>query len=487
MSEKTRSVTRESLHTESTKLSGNMGVSELVMSVLAFSSPLTTVAGFIPVLLLFSGPTAPGIYILLTVMLLLFSVGFVRMSHRVQNPGGFYSFVTAGLGKPAGLGGALLAVSGYLFIGFFAPTLFALTLQGFVVSFGGPDIPWYWFALVIIATTTTLAYRRIDLSAKVLTIVMMLEVVVVIVFNVFAFTSGASTPDQETAFSIPWFTDAGLGLALLFAVGNFFGFEATVIYREEVRDPERTIPRATYIAVVGIGVFYAIAAWAYIAFVGAGDVQAVAAENTVSLFDDTVTALVGKVFAEIATLLLITSILASMLSIQNIAARYSFSLAVDHVFPSFLGRVHRRHRSPYLAALAVGGIWALATIVFSILGVPPELLYPVASGSGSFAVLLLLFITSLAVLVFFLRRRRTTPESVWKTIIAPAMSAVFLGLITYLAIVNYPELIGGDILLTVVFMAFTFALFFGGIVYAVYLRRKRPSVYARLGRQSVKS
>ncbi|MFP3458104.1 APC family permease, partial [Psychrobacter sp. SIMBA_152] len=63
---------------------------------------------------------------------------------------------------------------------------------------------------------------------------------------------------------MPWITDPSLGLALLFAVGNFFGFEATVVYREEVRNPNTTIPRATYLAVVGIGLFYALAAWAYV-------------------------------------------------------------------------------------------------------------------------------------------------------------------------------------------------------------------------------
>ncbi|WP_156316474.1 APC family permease [Leucobacter japonicus] len=456
------------------------------MSVLAFSSPLTTVAGFIPVLLMFSGHTAPGIYLLLTVMLLIFSVGFVRMSRSVENPGGFYAFVTAGLGKPAGLGGALLALFGYLFIGFFAPSLFAVTLQGFVVNtLGGPDIPWYFYALAIIAITTFLAYNRIDLSAKVLTVVMLLEVVVVVTFNVFAFATNAGDAGHDAGFALPWITDAGLGLALLFAVGNFFGFEATVIYREEVKNPERTIPRATYLAVIGIGIFYAVAAWAYIAFLGSDSAQAAAEANTVNLFGDAVTGLIGKTFADIAVVLLITSILASMLSIQNIAARYSFSLAVDRVLPAALGKVHVKHKSPHLSALAVGLLWAAAIVLFTVLGVPPENLYPVASGSGTFSVLLLLFITSIAVFVYFVRKRRTQPESVWKTLVAPAISAVFLGLITYLAITNYSDLIEGSVVMTVIFMSFTFALFLGGIAYAVYLRRRKPEVYARLGRQSV--
>lgn len=470
--------------TQENKLSGNMGVGELVMNVLAFSSPLTTVAGTLPVMLLFSGHTAPGIYLLVTLMLLIFSVGFVKMSRSVEAPGGFYSFVTAGLGKPAGLGGALLALVGYIFIGFFAPSLFALTLQSFVVNtLGGPDIPWYWYGLGIIAITTLLAYNRIDLSAKVLTVVMLLESTVVIIFDVAAFASGDVS--QGVGFSMPWITDAGLGLALLFAVGNFFGFEATVIYRDEVKNPDRTIPRATYLAVVGIGLFYAVAAWAYTAFLGADNVQEEAKANTVNLFNDGATVLVGKIFADVGIVLLITSILASMLSIQNIAARYSFSLASDGALPKVLGRVHPRHKSPYVSAVGVGLLWAVATVVFTVVGVAPEALYPIASGSGTFSVLLLMFITSFAVLVYFVRRRSFAPDSVWKTIVAPIVSVVFLGLITYLAIANYPELIGGSALMTAIFMTFTFALFIGGILYAYVLRQKRPDVYARLGRQKV--
>ncbi|WP_217375714.1 APC family permease [Paenarthrobacter ureafaciens] len=470
--------------TQEDKLSGNMGVGELVMNVLAFSSPLTTVAGTLPVMLLFSGHTAPGIYLLVTLMLLIFSVGFVRMSRSVEAPGGFYSFVTAGLGKPAGLGGALLALVGYIFIGFFAPSLFALTLQGFVVTtLGGPEIPWYWYGLGIITVTTLLAYNRIDLSAKVLTVVMLLESAVVVIFDVAAFASGDVS--QGVGFSMPWITDAGLGLALLFAVGNFFGFEATVIYRDEVKNPDRTIPRATYLAVVGIGLFYAVAAWAYTAFLGADNVQDEAKANTVNLINDGATALVGKIFADIGVVLLITSILASMLSIQNIAARYSFSLAADGALPRILGRVHPRHKSPYVSAVGVGMVWVVATVVFTLVGVAPEALYPIASGSGTFSVLLLMFITSFAVLVYFVRRRSFAPESVWKTIVSPIVSVLFLGLITYLAIANYPELIGGSAVMTAIFMTFTFALFIGGIIYAYFLRSKRPEVYARLGRQKI--
>ncbi|WP_413098416.1 APC family permease [Streptomyces sp. Inha503] len=456
------------------------------MSVLAFASPLATVAGTMPVLMMYSGKTTPGIYIIMTVMLLIFSVGFVKMSRSIENPGGFYSFVTAGLGKPAGLGGAFLALTGYLFIGFFSPPFFAVTLQGFVTkTLHGPEIPWYWYALAIIAVTTFLAYCRIDLSAKVLTTAMILEVVIVVVFDVVSFSTSGERVAHGIGFSMPWFADAGIGLALLFAIGNFLGFEATVIFRDEVKDPGRTIPRATYLAVAGIGVFYVVAAWAIIAFIGADRVQEVARTNTVGLFNDSAGQLIGTVFSDVVSLLLITSVLATMLSTQNIAARYSFSLAKDGALPKVLGRVHERHHSPYVSALTAGILWAVATVVFTVLGVGPDTLYPIASGSGTFNVLLLMFVVSLAVLVYFLRRRRESPESLWDTVVAPAISAVFLGAVTYLAITNYSELIGGSTLVTVIFMAFTFALFIGGALYALYLRKKRPEIYARLGRERV--
>ncbi|MEU7488097.1 APC family permease [Streptomyces sp. NPDC042319] len=472
--------------TEELRLRGSMGVGELVMSVLAFASPLATVAGTMPVLIMFSGKTTPGIYIIMTVMLLIFSVGFVKMSRTIENPGGFYSFVTAGLGKPAGLGGAFLALIGYLFIGFFAPPFFAVTLQGFVAkTLHGPQIPWYWYALAIIAVTTFLAYCRIDLSAKVLTVAMILEVVIIIVFDVASFLTSSEHVAQGIGFSMPWLTDGGIGLALLFAFGNFLGFEATVIFRDEVKDPNRTIPRATYLAVAGIGVFYVVAAWAYVVFLGADRVQEAARANTVGLFNSSAEQLLGTIFADVTSVLLITSVLATMLSTQNVAARYSFSLATDGALPKVLGRVHKRHRSPYISALTSGILWVVATIVFTVLGVGPDVLYPIASGSGTFCVLLLMFVVSIAVLVHFLRRRRRNPESLWNTVLAPAISMVFLGAVTYLAIMNYSELIDGSTLITVILMAFTFALFVGGFLYALYLRKKRPETYAKLGREKV--
>ncbi|MFI6367735.1 APC family permease [Nocardia sp. NPDC050630] len=470
----------------SDRLSGNMGVGELVMSVLAFSAPLATVAGFIPVLLMFSGHTGPAIYMLVTILLVLFSVGFTTMGRRVQNPGGFYAFVTAGLGRPIGLGGAFLATFGYTAIGFFAPPFFAVTIQSYVVdNLHGPHIPWYWYALGLVAVTTALAYRRIDLSAKVLTAVMVLEVILVVVFDVAAFVHGEPAGAGGAGFALPHISDSNLGLAVLFVVGNFLGFEATVIFRDEVKNPDRTIPLATYIAVVSVGVFYAIAAWAYIAFFGANKVQDAATNDTAGMFTSALLNLTGKIVVDIVTILLMTSILASVLSIHNVAARYLFSLGADGVLPTFLGKVHPRHRSPFVSAALVGGVWAIAVLLFTAIGVGPDKLYPIASGSGTFAVLLLMLATSVSVVVYLRKNRGDDADSLWKTLIAPVLTVIGLGVVTVLAVANYSDLLGDTGLITALFLGLTFILPIAGVVVAYILRATKPDVYQRIGRQQL--
>ena len=364
---------------------------------------------------------------------------------------------------------------GYTVIGFFAPPFFAVTIGQYVTGLGGPEIPWYWYALGLVALTTALAYRRIDLSAKVLTTVMVLEVITVVVFDIAAFITGGPADGGGATLAMPWITDNSIGLAILFVVGNFLGFEATVIYREEVKDPNKTIPRATYLAVAGIGLFYALAAWAFVSYFGADQVQGAATDDTAGMFTHAMTGLVGKTIVDVVSVLLLTSIIASALAIQNVSARYLFSLGTDRVLPAFLGKVHRRHRSPYISASLIGAIWAAGVVIFALLGASPDGLYAKASGSGTFAILVLMLAASVAVVVYFRKNRATGPNATWKTFVAPVIAALGFAGITVLAIANYSELIGDTGLVTTLLLVLTFAIPVVGVLVAQILRVKRPT------------
>lgn len=100
--------------TSSHKLRGDMSTFKVLFTVLAFNGPIIALVAFLPVVVGYgNGVGAPAIYILAGGIIALFAIGFIKMARHVQNPGGFYSYVTKGLGRELGLGAALLAIVGY--------------------------------------------------------------------------------------------------------------------------------------------------------------------------------------------------------------------------------------------------------------------------------------------------------------------------------------------------------------------------------------
>ena len=122
-----------------------------------------------------------------------------------------------------------------------------------------------------------------------------------------------------------------MGAALCFVTASFVGFESAAIYGE-VQDPQRTVARATYTAVVIIGVFYAVSAWATVMAVGRSQIIGTSQELTAGLLF-VYSEQLGKWFADVAVVLFVTSLFAALLSFHNAVARYFFSLGREGYCP----------------------------------------------------------------------------------------------------------------------------------------------------------
>src|SRR5262245_52222663 len=99
-----------------TRLSGHLGTTSLVLSVLAFSAPVVTVSGYIAFAIGFAGEAAPLALVVATVVLVIFSVGYTTMTKHIHRPGAFYAYISLGLGKVPGVGAAYLASISYILI-----------------------------------------------------------------------------------------------------------------------------------------------------------------------------------------------------------------------------------------------------------------------------------------------------------------------------------------------------------------------------------
>ncbi len=274
------------------------------------------------------------------------------------------------------------------------------------------------------------------------------------------------------------------GICVLFAVITFLGFEATAIFREESRDPRKTIPRATYLSVCFIGIFYVLTTWLLIIAYGITQAQTVATANPTGMFTSAMVSYVGGWAGDALSILVVSSAFAAVLSCQNIIARYCHSLGIDEALPAFLGRVHPRHGSPYVASLVLSVTLAAGVIVFS--GSDPNVTYAWMAGAGGFPLLFLMFLTSIAVILFFVRKRsEITDVSIWQTLVAPILAAIGLGAAVYLSATNFVALTGGDETTAVVLQIVIWSLFVSGVVLALFYKSKRPDIYAKIGRQQL--
>ena len=87
----------------------------------------------------------------------------------------------------------------------------------------------------------------------------------------------------------------------------------------------------------------------------------------------------------------------------------------------------------------------------------------------------MLVITRLAVLVYF-RRRGPVGASRWRTVVAPAVSTIGLGIVAYLALVNFPMMIGGSTSQAVLMKVINWGVLAAGMALAIVYRRRRPAV-----------
>jgi amino acid transporter len=462
-------------------LTGRMGAMSLMLTVLAFSAPLAVVSGFIPLTLIFGGRGAPFGFVIATVALLLFSVGYVTMTKRVPKPGAFYAFITTGLGKVVGLGSAFLAVISYLLVLTGTYAFLGLSATALITSLGGPHTPWWIWALVGLAAVAILGYFNIELSAKVLSVAMVLEVVLVMIFNVFVLAKGGPEGLSAVPFTPTEFFKGDVGVTLLFATMVFMGFEATALFRDEVRTPNKTIPRATYGAVLFVGVLYTLSCYALDTSYGSQSPE-VAAKAPADMFPTAIGQFVAPMFTQISLVLVCSSIFAALLSIHNVIARYVYNLGSDRAFPSRLSSVHSKHGSPALASHLVAGMSVAVIVLIAVLHLDEAVMYAQLVGLGSLGVLFLMALVSLAVIVWFARQQKYYPENPLKSYVAPAIAALTLTAVVVLAIIHFELVVGGapgEYTWLVLLLGLVFIV---GVALALYFRRSKPHLYTNLGR-----
>lgn len=425
------------------RLRGRLGVAAIVFMVVAAAAPLGVIGGVVPLgIASGNGAGFPATFVVSTVILLLFAVGFTALTPYVQEAGAFFSYVRQSLGFSAGIGFGFVALVSYVALEAGVYGLLGPAGAGVVTLFGGPELPWWTLAAAAFVVTTYLGYRNISLSSRVLAVLLTAEIAIVLVLDLVIVVRGGGDDGLSASIVNPATVFSGsLGVGLLFALLSYIGFEATAIFRDEAKDPERTIPRATYVALILIGAFYTVTSWALISAWGDDAAVAKATESGGTFLADTAQTYLTTAGNDVITVLYFTSLFACILAFHNVASRYVFALSRHDVLPASLSVPHPRHGSPHRASLWISGVVAISialAVVFSLDPVTQFYTWFAAATTVGFVVLLIA--TSVAVLVFFARDLRG--HSPWRVRVAPALGLVGLGVTLVLILTNLDGLAG---------------------------------------------
>lgn len=465
------------------------------ISAMLFNTPIAVGYG--------NGIGAPSGFIFAGIVLAIFGVGYVAMARKVTTAGGFYSFISHGLNRELGMATGFSMVVAY--------SVFEVSLVGGFAYFAslkaaryGLHIEWYWFGFAMIALIAVLTYFDVRVSARLLGVALMCEVVTLVVFDVVIFSSSshvsASAINIVNAFkALPAghvngtaIAAGGAGIGIFFAFWSWVGWEMAPNYGEESKDPKRNVPRALYISVIGLLVFYTVTSWAGISGYNSINAAANVAQNNSANFYFLPAQHYGNLLLkDCLSWFIISGSFACGMAFHNTAARYMYALGREGVLPRVVGRTHTKHASAHIASTTQSAIATVIVIIFALfatvdskLGAADSVgylqIYGLMAMMGVVSILAIQALVSLAIFNYF-RTHHQTDHHWWKTTVAPLISAIGQAVILYLALKNltflgsgysYAKwLVWGDLL-----------IFLVGLGYAFWVKSHDRAKYETIGR-----
>ncbi|QZT56695.1 APC family permease [Mycolicibacterium sp. jd] len=425
-----------------------VGTFGVIFMAVATAAPITAMVGNVPIAVGFgNGSHAPAGYLVATVVLGLFAIGYATMAKHITATGAFYGYISHGLGRVMGMASGGIITMAYVVFEASLIGIFAFFFQNFLSSQFGFDIHWLIPALLMLALNCILTYFDVNLTAKVLGVFLVTEIVMLSLGAIAVAVKGGG-PDGFAvgeilnpvgAFQPAAIAGASAGLGLFFAFWSWVGFESTAMYGEESKDPKRIIPRATMIAVLGVGLFYVFVSWMAIA--GTGPKQAVelaqSADTSSEIFFAPVRTTYGEWAITLFNILLVSGSFACGMAFHNCASRYLYALGREGLstrLQDTLGATHKTHGSPHIASFVQTGITLVLILAFFAAGMDPYIhMYTLLAILGTMAILIVQSLCAFSVIAYFHFHKNHPSSAHWfKTFLAPLLGGIGMLYVVYL-------------------------------------------------------
>ena len=286
-------------------------------------------------------------------------------------------------------------------------------LINYLSFFWAPATSPSWRALIIVLVVVMLAIvnllgiRQAAIVSNLFTVGKLVPIIIFIAAGLFFLN-----PQAYELGPAP--TSAAFSQSVLLLVYAFTGFEMATIPAGEIRDPQRSLPRALLIAIVVVAVLYIL-----IQVVCVGTLPGLAQSQ--KPLADAGSQFLGAAGGAIISAGAVVSIIGNLNILLLSASRLPFAMAEQKQLPAFVGRIHRRFFTPYVAILITAGLMMILTLRSSFLA---------ALTISVIARLFTYGATCLALPLF--RSRREVPAALFRLPGGPVIAILSLLLIVWL-------------------------------------------------------
>ena len=294
-----------------------------------------------------------GIWVVGGALALVGALCYSELAVNFQRSGGEYIYLREAYGPAWGF------IDGWVsfFAGFSAPiAASALAMISYLAYFGeamGPD-QWLGKAIAcgVVVVFTAVNLVGVSPAARAQNFLTLMKILVLAALLGFGFAIGSGDAGNFSAMA-ERFSDRPLAmqfaLSLVFVYYGYSGWNAAVYVAEEVKDPERTLPRALIVGTLLVTVFYVALNLLYIyanPLEQMKGVIAIGAQAADSLFGPSGGAFFAGAMA--------VSLLATINAMCVVGPRVYLAMARDRAFFPVAAQIHPTWRTPWAAIVAQG-------------------------------------------------------------------------------------------------------------------------------------
>jgi len=332
-------------------------------------------------------------------MLVFVALNINQFARRSSAAGSMYGYVADNLGGSAGAFAGWSLLWAYGFVA--AATLGAMALfVQLVLAFEGWHAPAVAIVCAIALIAWQLAYRGVQVSAIVMLVLEAVSVAVICILVAIVLVKHG--PSLDTAqLTVSGGFPGGAGLAIMFAVFSFVGFESATAFGAEAKNPLVTIPRAVLGSVVFASIFFIVATYAEI--LGLRHAATTLDKETFPLGTLAETFNAGYLRIPIAIGALCSAFSVCLACITT-GGRVAYAMARAALLPAAFARIEPRHDTPNVAVTVVTALTLLVTAASLIGGVAPIDIFNNCGTLSSFGFLVIYALISIAAGVYVKRR-----------------------------------------------------------------------------------